>query len=348
MRLMPDAQPPLPSGLQWPVRCDPSGSLGPTRRQARGRAWVRVSHGLYVPAHVDRDRVEQRIVEAAARLPSYGGVTGWAALRWAGGRWFDGFTASGCRREITMVTSCADVRSQPGLTISAEHLRPEEVVAQDGLRITVHVRSVLFEMRHAPTDRLAVVAADMAAAADLTSLAELRRHAATLGTWTGIPRARRALDLADENSWSPAETLMRLVWMLDAGLPRPMCNVAIFDLRGGHLATVDLLDVEAGVVGEYDSALHLVGTKRAEDVRREADLRAAGLEHFTLVTGDLSQPEVGVRRMLAARDRARFAAPSQRAWTIEPPRWWVRTDSVERRRALTDVQRATWLRYRGA
>ena len=40
--------------------------------------------GLLRAWDVDSDSVEQRIVEAAAVLPSYGGVTGWAALRWAG------------------------------------------------------------------------------------------------------------------------------------------------------------------------------------------------------------------------------------------------------------------------
>jgi hypothetical protein len=36
-----------------------------------------------VPADAEQT-TEQRIVEAAAVLPAYGGVTGWAALRWLG------------------------------------------------------------------------------------------------------------------------------------------------------------------------------------------------------------------------------------------------------------------------
>ena len=55
---------------------------------------------------------------------------------------------------------------------------------------------------------------------------------------------------------------MRLVWELDAGHPRPLCNVPLFDRHGRHLATPDLVDPGAGVVGEYDGAVHLTGAQR--------------------------------------------------------------------------------------
>ena len=72
----------------------PWGTDGPTRGSARGPRYRRTSHGLYVPADVERT-VEQRIVEAAALLHGWGGVTGWAALRWLGGCWFDGWQHDG-------------------------------------------------------------------------------------------------------------------------------------------------------------------------------------------------------------------------------------------------------------
>jgi hypothetical protein len=43
-----------------------------------------------VPADVPQT-VEQRILEAAVRLPEGGIVTGWGALRLAGAAYFDGF-----------------------------------------------------------------------------------------------------------------------------------------------------------------------------------------------------------------------------------------------------------------
>ncbi len=56
---------------------------------------------------------------------------------------------------------------------------------------------------------------------------------------------------------------MRMIWVVDAGLPRPLCNMPIFDRHGRHIGTPDLLDPVAGVVGEYDGALHLAGEQRA-------------------------------------------------------------------------------------
>lgn len=74
-------------GLTDPVRPDPRGVRGPTPKQARGPYWRRTSRGLFVPAEVDGGLPEQRVVEAAAVLPAFGGVTGWGALRWMGAQW---------------------------------------------------------------------------------------------------------------------------------------------------------------------------------------------------------------------------------------------------------------------
>src|SRR3954469_16882880 len=97
-----------------PVRTDPRGTVGPTRSQAAGRSWRRSSRGLYVPAGVDESVPEQRIVEAAAVLPAYGGVTGWAALRWLGASWMTGLAPGGqTPLPVVLVTAGDDIRPQP-------------------------------------------------------------------------------------------------------------------------------------------------------------------------------------------------------------------------------------------
>jgi hypothetical protein len=292
--------------------------------------------------------VEQRIVEAAAVLPSSGGVTGWAGLRWQGGLWFSGLAADTITQlPVTLASMVCDIRPVPGIAVSAERLDPTELTEMDGLRLTTALRSVTFEMRYARSVRSAVVAADMAMYADLVSRGELAAWAVSNRGWTGCPRLREALPLTDENSWSPQETLsLRLPWILDAGLPRPLTNRPVFDRDGRHIGTPDLLDEEAGVAGEYDGPLHLAGERRGRDVRREAEFRRVGLETFVVTGADAADPMGAVLRMRQARARARFEAPSRRAWTVEPPRWWVRTDSVDRRRALDDQQRARLLGYR--
>lgn len=334
-------------GLVAPVRSDPAGLTGPTPAQARGPNWRRTSQGLYVRSDVDGDQLQQRIVEAAAVLPLYGGVTGWAALAWSGGRWFDGLAADGrTPLPVCLATSCADVRSQPGFVVSAEGIDPRDLIELDGLRITTAVRSVCFEMRYAATLRQAVQVLDMAAYSDLVSIAEIAAYAQRLRAWTGIPKCRKAIGLADENAWSPQESLMRLVWQLDAGFPRPLCNAPVFDARGRHVGTPDLLDPVAGVAGEYDGSLHLLGAQRSKDVRREEAFRNLGLEYVTMLAGDRRDPGPFIQRLGAAYDRARWIPTDRRIWTLTPPPWWTDISTVEKRRALRGSARERLLAMR--
>jgi hypothetical protein len=301
-----------------------------------------------VPANVPA-QTQQRIVEAAPLLPSYGGVTGWAALHWLHCRWFEGLKRDGATpRRVCLATGDIHVREQPGVAICEEKLDPRDLIVVDGLRITTPLRSVLFEMRYAPSDRLAVVALDMAMFSDAVSTAEVAAYAAAHSSWTGIPQGRDAIPHSDENAWSPQEVLMRLTWTLDAGRPRPLCNVPIFDGSGHHLGTPDLLDPEAGIVGEYDGALHLLGQQRARDVRREHAFRSAGLEYVTMLAADNTDPSDFIGRLRGAYDRAGYAPESRRQWTIAPPPWWIPTLTVADRRALDDRQRQRLLGHRRA
>ena len=301
-----------------------------------------------MPVTADPALVEQRIVEAAAALPAYGGVTGWAALRWAGGRWFSGSRANGELLPVWLATGEADIRPQPGFCVSAERLDPRDLCLLNGLRMTSLVRSVCFEMRYASNDRLAVVALDMAAFNDLVSIREAHEYAGEHSGWKGIGRCRGAIPRADENSWSPPEVLMRLGWTEDAGMPRPLCNAPLFDLDGRHIGTPDLVDPVAGVIGEYDGVWHLADARRDRDLEREAGFRAHGLEGATMVRGDLADPTAFVQRLTAAYDRASDIPDARRTWTLEQPDWWVDTSTVDARRALDDLQREIWLRHRRA
>ena len=189
----------LPTGdhqVVWPVRVDPSGIRGPTALEARSRRWRRSTRGLYVPAGVDGDRVEQRIAESASALSGYGGVTGWAALRWQGGYWFGGLTGDGLERlPVTLATGAHALRAQPGFEVSEERLNPRDLVTVDGLVITSAARSVCFLMRYARNLREAVKCFDMAAYSDLVTLREVIAYAAELQGWTGHPPVPRRAPL---------------------------------------------------------------------------------------------------------------------------------------------------------
>ena len=337
-------------GLVVPVRLDPNGKAGPTRGQSQGPEWRRTSHGLYVPSHVTNENVEQRIVEASVVVPEGLGITGWAGLRWLGGRWFEGTTAGGDRRPITIAIGTHDIRPQPayGIAVTGEGLWRRMAIVHDGLRITRAVWSASFEMRYAEDWRRAVVALDMAAYNDLVSLEEQAEFFTHQNGWTGMPQARKAYAFADENSWSPAEVLMRLVWEVDAELPRPLTNRPVFDLRGRHLGTPDLIDPETGLMGEYDGPDHLPRAQRARDVKRADLLRAHDLESVIMVAEDFQDLDSYLRRLRAARRRAERRLAEPRTWTLEPPAWWTPTVTVAQRRALTAEQRERFLGYRSA
>jgi hypothetical protein len=301
-----------------PVRVGCPG--GPTKGSAARGGWRRTGLGLYVPSTVSDDVVEQRIVEQAARLPGRGGVTGWAALRLMGGAYFDGLAEGGrTRLPVRLVAGRAGtLKSGRGALVSREPLEDSEVQLVQGVRCTRPLRALFDEMRRNGDPRAATVALDMAVAARLVAIWEMAEYAASRTTWRRASVVAKAVPLADERSRSPAESRMRLVWILDAGLPRPLCNRPVFDLRGRHLGTPDLLDVEAGVVGEYDGAVHLRTRRRARDIAREGRFRGCGLEYFTIVGSDLHDLDLMVERMLTTRDRA-LSLSRPRGWTTEPP-----------------------------
>lgn len=306
-----------------------------------------MASGWYVPAEVDPSATDQRVVEAAVRLGLHGAVTGWAALHWRGARWFSGAGAGG-PRPVVLATGGCDVREVPGVVVSKERLNPREIEVVDGLRVTPIVRSVLFEMRYAPSLAAAVRVLDMACYSDLVSIQELVDYGTKRTSWTGIPLAREAWPLADENAWSPPEVDMRLLWPTGAGWSQPLTNRPLFDDRGRHLVTPDLIDPVVGLVGEYDGMVHLDRASRGRDVRRDDLYRRLGLEQVTMTGVDLADPGAVLARLHAAARRAASRPSYPRAWTLDPPPWWTPTSTVAQRRALSQTDRTRLLRHRAA
>lgn len=335
-----------PPGVVRPVPVDPSGLVGPTKSQASragrpGSRWRRSTPGLYVPADVSDELPEQRILEVSMLTPVGGAVTGWAALRLHGATFHDGLAPDGVRRlAVPVVHPHTHRRSRSGVRWLQDRLAEDEIVIRQGVRVTSVERATFDAIRLADDVREAVVALEMAIAAELTTLRRMRDYIARHPGWDGVLQARAALDLADPHSRSPAETRMVLIWRLDAGFPRPLVNREVFSRAGKLLGVVDLLDVEAGVVGEYDGRDHAGARRRSSDANREGGLRDYGLEVFRVTGFDLRDHAAVVRRMQAARLRARWEPPQQRAWTIEPPPGWEVGPSLDERLDHRDFLRA--------
>lgn len=313
-----------PRRLYKPVRIDPTGVAGPTRGQARSTRWRASSRGFRVPAAADLRVPEQRILEMSVLLPDGGAVTGWAGARWRGAGYFDGFATDGrTLRPVPLAVGPGhDLRDRSGMTVLRDRLDAGDLSTVRGVSCATAERALFDDMRKQRCAREATVAMDMMAAAELTSISRMRAYCATRRGWNGLPLVLEALELADEASMSPNETRMRLVWVLDAGLPRPLVNQPVWDLRGNLLGIADLFDPVSGVVGEYDGAAHRDAGRHRRDVVREDRFRRAGLEYFKVVGPDLRDDGAVVDRMLSTRARARFLTPARRDWTLDPPTDW--------------------------
>ncbi len=330
----------------WPVRRRDAD--GPTDWQTRSGAFRPVGGGLWVPRTVEQN-VGQRVAEAASRLPAHGAVTGWAALAWLGGRWFEGIGPRMDPRPVTLALgSRHSLRPDRHVAVSQELVPAGEIRRVRGVRVTSPLWSVAFEMRKARSDEAAVVAFEMAAYDDLVSIAELAEYVdSALWIRQGVPRVRELLVDLEENSWSPQEPVMRRTWQ-GSGFGRPLANCPVFDLAGRFVGTPDLLDVQAGVYGMYDGGLHLAGAVRQVDVAKEAAYRALGLEGVVMMAGDLGDRDPFRARLREAYARAERRAPDARLWLPGLPAWWTPTFTVEQRRALSATERSRVLRYRQA
>lgn len=307
-----------PNGLAAPARIDAEGVTGPTRGRAAGPRWERVAPRWYTP-YARPDCVEQRILDQACRLTEKGGgaVTAWAALRWQGAAYFDGRGPGGKGDlDVPLLVGTGNVRPAPGCHVSKEQLAPTERLVVGGLPVTTVRRALFDEVRRRGELWTGVQAIDMVAAAKLLPVDRFAAYVAHRPAWEGIPLVRKALALASDDSRSPRETWLRLVWILVAGLPPPHCNRELYDRDGRLLGIPDLFDARAGLVGEYQGAHHKSRERHRKDVTRAELFRDHGLEHVEVVEGD--SRTVAAARMMRARARAKFLAPESCSWTLDP------------------------------
>lgn len=324
-----------------PVRIDPAGKRGPTRAEATsGRYWRRTTRGYYVPVDTRSDHPEQRILEQAARLPPGTAVTGWAGCRLFGANFFDGLAPDGrTRLPVTLALGPEhNLKRTSDTTLRFAKFPATEVAHRHGIPVLSRERCTWDAAREAAARSTGlaeiVVVFDMIQAAEVTSGHRLREYADS----HPVPRRlKRALSLSTENSRSPNESRLRVMWEIDAGLPKPLINAPIFDSHGRLLGIADLLDRTSGLVVEFDGADHRGMRRHTADVAKDEALRQVGLE-VTRVTGaDLLRPDVVIRRLTQARERAVATPRRQATWRARIP-----ADDLEIRLATRELEDRTW------
>lgn len=296
---------------------------GVTPGELRGPQWQRISHGRYLPCDVDAGACLQRILDAALRLPAGGAVGGWASTRVHGVEECDGLGMDGrTRLDVPVVLGGARISGTSGLEPWCDPLPDTDVRELGGLRFTAPRRTMFDRMRRARDLREAVVAADQMTHAELVKVAEMARYVEQHPRWRGVGQARRALVLCDPMARNAWETRMRMVWVLDAGLPTPLCNPPVFDLLDGLLGYPDLLDPEAGVVFEYDGAGHRRARQHDRDNRREELFEEHGFVVARVGRADLDDRRALAERMRRTRARGLRRDRRADAWTLEVPASW--------------------------
>ena len=201
------------AGSSRPVRLDPQGARrSHPRRRPRAAAGAGRARVSTCPPTWTRTSPSSGFSSSRCGSVRRGAVTGWAGCRLHGAAFFDGLAADGrTRLPVPLVTGGTTLRGDASVRVLAgpdllarrrrrPARRPDDPRRAGALR------------RHAlrGTLREAVVAMDMAAAADLVSIRRTRHHLATRtgcrGAPTGRPGARprgRAQPLAERDAHAP-------------------------------------------------------------------------------------------------------------------------------------------------
>ncbi|MGH3455637.1 MAG: hypothetical protein ACRDP2_14535 [Nocardioidaceae bacterium] len=310
--------------LPTPLTRDALRAAGVTDDQLRGPAWQRMSQGLYLPAGADPTAPLQRILVSGTRLPTDAAIGGWGAARCLGVVECDGVGIDG--RTLLDVPACVPGsgrrRQAGGVQIWADRLPTSDVTETGPLRVTAGPRTCFDGIRHAASTVEAVVFADQLTHAGLVTIAEMADYIAARASSRGVRQARRALELCDPMARNGWETRTRMVWVLDAGLPRPRCNPPLFDLDGNLLGFPDLLDVVAGTVVEYDGGGHRKAIRHSRDNVREELFEDHGLVVCRATREDHEYVADLSTRMTRARDRGVRRDRRRDRWTLDPPPDW--------------------------
>lgn len=188
--------------------------------------------------------------------------------------------------------------------VQGRRLQVEEgdVVAGSGIRILSPARLWVDVASRMPLPDLVALTDRLISRRDpLVSLEELTdAHHRFVGS-AGSGHRAAALTLCDDGAESPRESVVRML-LIAAGLPRPECNVNIFD-GPRFIGRVDMLYRNAMLVIEYDGDYHRDPDQWSRDQSRRAELESLGYRVTSVTRRDLDDPPAlvaRIRRLLAA------------------------------------------------
>lgn len=313
---------------------------GVTPDRLRGPAWSSTLRGVHRPVTGTKLTLEDHIAEVALLLPAGAAIGGWASLWRQGVIDLDGSglrlarvsrlprsraavplprpvpTRGGLAPVLLCVGPGAKVRPRPDIDISRRRLPDEDVIEIDGVPFVRAARSVVDLAGRQPPE-LGLASLDAAIRFGATTAAAVQGYLLAHPGVHGRPQLMRIVELADGQVKSRPESVMRWIWCVAARLPRPLVNHSICDAWGVVRGEPDLLDVEAGMVGEHDGAHHRELSQHASDNAREEDFENLGLEVVRATSIDLwPRRRQLVQRMIAKHQRGMARNRTRDAWFL--------------------------------
>lgn len=252
-----------------------------SRSRLRGPEFLRVLHGVYVPAGTLIDH-GIRCQAATLVLPAGAALTGHSAAWW--------YRVEYARKDAPVMVAMppgARVDGPRGVKVHRTPVRESDVSLVDGMRVTAPSRACWDAATLSDTGTALVVVDGLLNRGLLTAADLDRRLSAGVGTW-GVRRAREVFDLADGRSESPPETQVRLL-MHRAEIPQPVPQFEV-RLAGRFVARVDFAWPERKVILEYDGAYHADQLQMRRDRSRLNDLVTAGWVVLHATASDLYDP----------------------------------------------------------
>jgi len=241
----------------------------------QGSDWRRVGPGQYARPSAAGHRT--RVAAAWLRLPEGAAFSGRTAA------WLHGLDLKPTDPiEVVAPLRCR-ISARAGIFLRRAEVALDEIVEVEGLPATSAVRTVVDLAWLLPVSD-AVAAADAALNARLLTIDDLRDAASRRAGRQGVGRLRRVLDLVEPLAESPMETKLRLL-LVFAGLPRPSAQAPLHERSGAFIGRADLFYPDAGLVLEYDGAIHR--DSLVEDSRRQNRLLEAGYRLLRFTSADV-------------------------------------------------------------
>jgi very-short-patch-repair endonuclease len=268
---------------------------GLSRQHLRSRAWDGSVHGVRMTPG------EHHLAERCAAF----------ALRMPPGAFFSHLTAAqllgipvpfhSLRSTAVHIAVKSPERAPHATQITGHQLDVGEadVITHRGLRMTSAVRT--WRDLGAELPLLDLVAAGDFIIRWRSPLGSRFDLAAALGRAAGrrgVGALKQALELLDDRSESPPESMLRVIMRL-GGLPSPRINHATIDSETGKQLRPDFTFDEYRTIIEYQGDYHRTKAQWRKDMTRRSRLEAQGWKVVELNWDDLKDPAELVRRIRA-------------------------------------------------